>query len=80
MKQLTIPQIMDCTVVYPNGTEQRCRLGQYEAFMITHENGRRIPNTVPAIVPQELVIEVTRSDGIRIVFDNPWYRMVRIDL
>lgn len=80
MKQLIIPQIMDCTFVYPDGREQRCRLGQYETFMITHENGRHIPNIVPAIVPQELVTEVTRSDGILIVFDNPWYKMVHFDL
>jgi hypothetical protein len=66
---------MDCTFVYPDGIEKRCRLGQYETFVITHENGKRFPNTVPTIVPQELVTEVTRFDGIRIVFDNPWYRM-----
>ena len=72
---------MDCTFVYPdNRGEQRCRLGQYEAFMITHENGKHIPNIVPAIVPQELVKEVTRCDGVRIIFDKPWYRMVHFDL
>ena len=70
---------MDCTFVYPDGREYRSRLGQYEAFMITHENGRRIPNIVPAIVPQELVTEVTRFDGVRITFDTPWYKMVHID-
>jgi hypothetical protein len=80
MKQLTFPQIMDCTLIYPDGKMERIRFGQYEAIMITKENGWDVDRTRPAIVPSTFVTHVTKTDGIKVVFDEPWYKQVNPDL
>lgn len=73
MKQLTIPYIMYAIFEYPDGKKEHVRLGQYESFMITEENGFSVHATRTLIVPTKYVTNVTRSDGVKIHFDEPWY-------
>ncbi len=73
MKQLMIPSVMEATLVQPSGEKRRVRFGQFECFMISHENGHSVNATRHAIVPTKPVISVTRSDGVEVVFDKPWY-------
>jgi hypothetical protein len=73
MKQLMIPEVMEATLVHPNGKQERVRLGQYECFMISEENGWDVHACRPAVVSNTYVMDVTRGDNVKVVFDNPWY-------
>lgn len=79
MKQLTFPRSMTCTHIYPDGREERVRYGQYEGIQITTENGWDTNRTVILIVPYYLVSEVTKEDGTKVVFDEPWYTIEKQD-
>ena len=79
MKQLTIPQIMEATLVYADGRKEHVRFGQYETLMVTHENGWDVDACRPAIVPSTFVTEVTNCNGVKIIFDEPWYKQVDPD-
>lgn len=76
MKQLTFPYPMNCIHVYPNGHEEKVRYGYYEGVEIIAENGwtfndrRRDMTLTP---PQYLCTEVTRKDGVRIIFEKPFF-------
>lgn len=58
---------------FPDGKWVRVRLGQYEAFMITEENGWDVNACRPLIVSNTYVMDVTRDDGVKVHFDEPWY-------
>ncbi len=72
-RQLTFPQVMDCTHIHPDGREENVRYGKFEAIIIVAENGWPTDRTVPAIVPSHFVTEVTKEDGTRVVFGKPWF-------
>ncbi len=79
MKQLTFPRPLTCTHIYPDGREERVRYGQYEAIQIKAENGWDTSRTKALIVPSYLVSEVTKADGTKVVFDEPWYLIEKCD-
>jgi hypothetical protein len=72
-KQLTFPRVMTCNHVYPDGREEKIRYGKYECIMIDSENGWPVYRTVILIAPNYLVTEVMKTDGTKVVFDEPWY-------
>ena len=65
---------MDATFEYPDGRKENVRLGQYESFIITEENGFPTDSVRSLTVPSKYVTNVTRVDGIKVYFNNPWYR------
>jgi hypothetical protein len=71
MKQLTFPKVTECIHIYPSGFQEKVRYGQYEAIMITKENGWDVSRTITLAVPHYYVEEVTTSDGVTVVFDEP---------
>ena len=74
MKQLTFPHRTTCTLIYPDGHEERVIYGQYEAIQIIAENGRPYPRTI-TLSGQTLCTNVTRADGILVMFDEPFYNI-----
>jgi hypothetical protein len=79
MKQLTFPCPMTCTHIYTDGSEERVRYGQYEGIQIIEENGWDTSRTKILIVPCYLVSEVTKEDGTKVIFDEPWYAIEKKD-
>lgn len=73
MRQITVPRVMDCLHIYPDGRIEKVRYGQYEAFTIKSENGWDVNRCRTLAVPYYLVSEVVKSDGTIVVFDEPWY-------
>jgi hypothetical protein len=73
MKQLTFSKPTTCTHIYTDGHEERVRYGQYEAIQIIKENGWDVHRTKILTVPTYLVTEVTRYDGVKVIFDEPFY-------
>ena len=71
--QLTFPKPTTCTHYYPDGSDERVTYGQFEAIMIDTENGWPVNRTKILIVPSYLVTEVEKTDGTRVVFDEPWF-------
>ena len=80
MIQLTIPYVMLATFVYPDGKRERVTLGQYEAFMISEENGWDVHACRPAVCSDTYVVDVKRADGVTVVFNTPWYFQTDPDL
>ncbi len=73
MRQLTFPYPMNCTHIYPNGYEEKVRYGYFEGVEIVAENGWPCGRTVTLAVPQYLCTEVTKTDGVRIIFEKPFF-------
>lgn len=73
MKQLTFPYPMNCIHIYPNGYEEQVRYGYYESVNIIAENGWPVGRTTTLVVPQYLCTEVTKTDGVRIIFEKPFF-------
>ncbi len=71
---------MEATLEYQDGRLEHVRFGQYEAFMITEENGWDVYACRPAIVGSDYVTCVTRDDGVVVHFDDPWYIQVNPEL
>lgn len=74
-KQLTFPHPTTVTKIHPNGTKERLRYGQYEAVIITKENGHPTDRLKILIPPTHPVTEVECEDGARLIFDKPFYNI-----
>jgi len=72
-KQLTFNQPHTCTHIYPDGKSERVRYGYYESIKIVSENGWPVDRCKPLIVPYNLVEEVVKEDGTKVIFDNPFF-------
>lgn len=73
MKQLTFLGPMTCIHIYPDGTEERVRYGYFEGIQIITENGWDVSRSIILILPRYLVSEVVKTDGTKVIFDEPWY-------
>ena len=71
--QLTFPEVMTATLVYPTGERHHVRFGQYETLMIKEENGFSVGAVRSLTVPHKFVTNVTTCNGVKVIFDNPWY-------
>lgn len=74
-KQLTFTQPTICIHVYPDGLQERVRYGHFESILITKENGWDVDRTKILILPTYLVEEVRKTDGTKVIFDEPFYRI-----
>ncbi len=77
-RQLVFPERTECTHVYLNGMVDKVVYGKYEAVNIISENGwnvNRVELLVALTVPNYYyyVEEVIRYDGVKIIFDQPFY-------
>lgn len=75
-RQLVFPERTECTHVYLNGMEDKFVYGKYEAVNIISENGwnvNRVELLAALTVLYYYVEEVTRHDGVKIIFDKPFY-------
>lgn len=78
MKQITFPRPMECTHVYLDGRQERVRYGYFEAIQIIKMNGwdfnQLERGTVTlAVHPLYYVTEVIKSDGTKVIFDEPFF-------
>jgi hypothetical protein len=72
MKQFVFPYPMNCTHIYPDGREEKVRYGQYESIDIISENGWAVDRCVPLVVPAYYIEEVVKTNGTKIIFDEPF--------
>lgn len=73
-KQITFPHRMSATHVYPDGSIECVRYGQYEAIVIVKENGWPVNRTVKLGMPNRYKItEMEKVDGTKVIFDEPYW-------
>ena len=75
-KQITFPRPTTCTHVLSDGSSERVRYGQYESIVIVSENGwplRDIYENVPMTPPRHEAKHVVKTDGTKVIFDEPFY-------
>lgn len=72
-KQLVFPYPMTVTATRDDGKSVVLRYGQYEAVLITRENGHPVGGTITLSVPVHFVTDVDLEDGTRLVFHEPFY-------
>ena len=75
-KQIVFPCPMTCTHIYPDGTEEKVKYGQYESMLVVSENCWPVNRTVLLVVPSFYVTEVLKKDGTRVVFEEPFLTIV----
>ncbi len=72
-KQITFPDRMECTHIYPDGKQEDVIYGKFEAIMVTHENGWALDDkTTILTMPNHYVEEVIKTDGTKVIFKEPF--------
>lgn len=74
-RQLTFMSPTTVTKIYPDGTQERLKYGQFEAVMIVSENGMPANRTSYLMPPRYPVTEVKCIDGSTLIFDKPFYNI-----
>lgn len=72
-KQLVFPNPMTCTHVYPDGSIEEVRYGQYESILITSENCWPVHRNKTLAACSYYVTEVLKKDGTKVIFQTPFY-------
>jgi hypothetical protein len=74
--QITFPDRMECTHIYPDGRIEDVIYGKFEAIMVTHKNGWALgildDMTTILTMPNYYVEEVIKTDGTKVVFKEPF--------
>ena len=71
-KQITFGKPIECTHLYPDGTQERVRYGHFESILIVKENGWDALRTKILGMPRYCVEEVELVNGTKIIFDKPF--------